>query len=49
MGANTGRSAIAGVLDVAAGRVPAHVVNREVIETPAFRAKLARYRARGGE
>jgi alkylation response protein AidB-like acyl-CoA dehydrogenase len=42
----TGRSACQAILDVAAGRVPRHVVNRAAIDTPAVRAKLARYAAR---
>lgn len=43
----TGRSALGGVLDVAAGRVPPNVVNREVLESPLLAAKLARYRGEG--
>jgi len=39
-----GRSAAEAILDVAAGRVPRHVVNREAIETPRVREKLRRYR-----
>jgi phosphoglycerate dehydrogenase-like enzyme len=42
----TGRSAGEAILDVAAGRVPRYVVNRAAIDTPAVRAKLARYSAR---
>jgi D-3-phosphoglycerate dehydrogenase len=38
-----GESAIHSILDIAAGRLPKHVVNREVLETPAFREKLNRY------
>jgi D-3-phosphoglycerate dehydrogenase len=45
----TGRSACAGVLDVAAGRIPRHVVNREVLERPALREKLRRYVGRAVE
>ena len=37
-----GRSACQSVLDYAAGRVPRQVVNREVLERPALREKLAR-------
>jgi phosphoglycerate dehydrogenase-like enzyme len=36
------------ILAVREGRVPEHVVNREVIDTPRFREKLAAYRARWG-
>jgi phosphoglycerate dehydrogenase-like enzyme len=39
-----GDGCIAPVRDVAAGRAPQHVVNREVLATPAFVAKLARRR-----
>jgi D-3-phosphoglycerate dehydrogenase len=42
----TGRSAIEAVVDVAHGRVPTYVVNKEVIETPLFQDKLRRYAAR---
>ena len=38
----TGRSAIGGILEVATGRAPAHVVNSEVLERPELRAKLER-------
>jgi phosphoglycerate dehydrogenase-like enzyme len=38
--ANNGRSACHSLLDVAAGRAPAHVVNREVLSSPHFLAKL---------
>jgi D-3-phosphoglycerate dehydrogenase len=41
----TGRSAIEAVVDVAHGRVPTYVVNKEVIETPLFQDKLRRYAA----
>ncbi len=41
-----GGSACRSILEVAAGRVPGNVVNRDAIETAAFREKLARY---GGE
>ncbi len=39
---NNGRSAIRSVLDYAYGRAPQHVVNREVLDQPAMRAKLVR-------
>lgn len=38
-----GRSAVQSILDVADGKEPAHVVNREVLALPAFRDKLAQY------
>ena len=41
-----GRSACESILDVAAGRVPRHVVNREVLDSPTLRAKLRRYAER---
>jgi phosphoglycerate dehydrogenase-like enzyme len=40
----SGQSACRAMLDVAAGRVPPNVVNREAIETPPFQAKLRRFR-----
>ncbi len=40
----TGRSALGGILDVAAGRLPPHVVNRDVLESPILTEKLGRYR-----
>jgi hypothetical protein len=40
-----GRSAIRSVLDYAAGRVPQHVVNRDVLDSPALRSKLQRWKA----
>lgn len=40
----TGRSALGGILDVAAGREPPFVVNRDVLPTPRFQEKLARRR-----
>jgi phosphoglycerate dehydrogenase-like enzyme len=43
--AGNGRSAIASILDVAAGRVPQNVVNREVIEISSFQSKLRHYAA----
>jgi phosphoglycerate dehydrogenase-like enzyme len=42
----TGQSACGGVLDVAAGLVPRHVVNREALDRPALLDKLRRYAAR---
>jgi len=39
---NNGRSALRSILDVAAGRVPQFVVNREVLDAPALKAKLRR-------
>jgi len=42
-----GRSAFASVLEIAAGRVPANIVNREVADHPAFQEKLKRYAAQG--
>jgi D-3-phosphoglycerate dehydrogenase len=39
---NNGRSAVRSILDVAAGRVPQFVVNREVLDQPALLAKLRR-------
>ena len=43
--ANNGKSAIASLLEIAAGRSPRHVVNRAVLESAAFRAKLQRFAA----
>ena len=40
--------ACAAILDVAAGRVPGDVANPQVLESDAFRAKLARFAARRG-
>jgi D-3-phosphoglycerate dehydrogenase len=37
---NNGRSAVRSILDVAASRVPQFVVNREVLDSPALKAKL---------
>jgi len=42
-----GESACRSILDVAAGRVPAHVVNRAVLDQPQLREKLARHASRG--
>ena len=39
----TGRGTAEGMLRAARGLVPANVVNPEVLDTPAFRAKLARF------
>jgi phosphoglycerate dehydrogenase-like enzyme len=47
----TGRATVEGMLRAARGEVPAHVVNREVLDRPGFRAKLARFaenRSSGG-
>jgi D-3-phosphoglycerate dehydrogenase len=41
-----GRSACESILDVAAGRVPRHVVNREVLDSPTLHEKLRRYAER---
>ncbi len=43
---NIGRSACQSILDVAAGRLPRHIVNRAVVETPRLQQKLRRH---GGE
>ena len=43
----TGASALGGILEVAAGRVPPNVVNRDVLDSPLLRAKLERL-ARSG-
>ncbi len=40
----TGRSALGGILDVAAGRVPPNVVNQDVLDSPILAEKLNRYR-----
>lgn len=40
---NNGRSACRSLLDVAGGRPPTHVVNRDVLTSPRFLAKLARF------
>ncbi len=37
--AGNGRSACQSIVDVAAGRAPQHVVNREVLQHPAVRKK----------
>jgi D-3-phosphoglycerate dehydrogenase len=36
-----GRSACQSILDVASGRIPPHVVNREVLQRPGMKTKLA--------
>ena len=41
-----GRSAFSSVLEIAAGQVPANIVNPEVANHPAFQAKLKGYAAR---
>ncbi|MBI4218929.1 MAG: dehydrogenase, partial [Chloroflexi bacterium] len=41
-----GRDAFGSVLDVAQGRAPRNVVNRQVLESPLFQAKLARFASR---
>jgi phosphoglycerate dehydrogenase-like enzyme len=46
--AGNGRSAIQSILDAAAGRQPQNVVNRAVLEMPAFLEKLRRFAARAG-
>ena len=38
---NIGRSACQSLIDVASGRIPAHVVNREVLTNPQLTANLA--------
>lgn len=43
-----GSSACRSILEIAAGRVPNFVVNRDAISTPAFTAKLHRLAARAG-
>jgi phosphoglycerate dehydrogenase-like enzyme len=40
-----GRGACQSIVDVATGTVPAHVVNREVVDGPAFRSALERHAA----
>lgn len=40
----SGVSVFGGILEVAAGREPPHVVNREVLESPVLAEKLRRYR-----
>lgn len=40
----TGRVAMGAVMDVAAGKIPSNVVNRDVIDSPLLQAKLDRFR-----
>lgn len=44
MALGVGRSVMESILAVAAGRPPRFVVNREVLDSPRFQAKLARHR-----
>ena len=46
MAALNGQSAMESILAVAAGRTPRHVVNRDVLDAPLLREKLARYGGR---
>jgi phosphoglycerate dehydrogenase-like enzyme len=39
----TGESALGGILRLARGEVPPHIVNHDVLNVPAFRDKLARF------
>ena len=39
-----GRAACQSILDVALGRIPRHIVNREVLDSPALLAKLGQFR-----
>jgi hypothetical protein len=41
-----GESVLRSIQEVAAGKVPTNVVNRESADTPAMQAKLRRYRER---
>ena len=43
-----GNSACRSILDVAAGRLPTHAVNRAVLDHPGLQAKLERFRQRAG-
>jgi D-3-phosphoglycerate dehydrogenase len=43
--AGNGQSAVSSLLETAAGRAPRHVVNRAVLESPLFQAKLRRFAA----
>jgi hypothetical protein len=38
-----GASSSKAVLDLAAGRLPAGIVNREVVEKPGFQSKFSRF------
>jgi phosphoglycerate dehydrogenase-like enzyme len=44
-----GSSVVESILAVRRGEIPRNVVNREVIESPRFQAKLAAFRARWGQ
>jgi D-3-phosphoglycerate dehydrogenase len=44
----TGRSAMESILAIASGNVPKYVVNKNVVEVPAFQQKLARFRNEQG-
>jgi phosphoglycerate dehydrogenase-like enzyme len=46
--AGIGRAAVRSILDVAEGRAPRNVVNRSVLETQGFKARLARFAAARG-
>jgi phosphoglycerate dehydrogenase-like enzyme len=46
---DNGLEACDNILSVAGGQIPAGIVNREVLDHPAFRAKLERYRRSKGE
>jgi hypothetical protein len=41
-----GESVLRSIQEVAAGKVPTNVVNREAADTPVMQAKLRRYRER---
>ena len=45
---DNGLEACDNILAVAGGQIPAGIVNREVLDHPAFRAKLERYRRNKG-
>jgi len=47
--ADNGRSAWTSILDVAAGRAPQYVVNRDVLGSPRFQERLRRYGALAAE
>jgi phosphoglycerate dehydrogenase-like enzyme len=44
---NNGKSACSSILDVAAGRTPQYIVNREAAASPAFLEKLRKYATSG--
>ena len=46
---DNGLEACDNILSVAGGQIPAGIVNREVLDHPAFKAKLERYRRSKGE